>query len=648
MKKIAFIFTALMALCVMSCQDMLESESTRQNFDPDLASKTDSVYYMAGILNAMQQLADEYVLQNEMRGDLAGLTAKADTNLTYLSNYRYSQQAVNKYDSAYVYYRVINNCNYYIAHRDTTLKTGNTNVTMPEYVAVLSIRAWAYLQAVRQYGQVKYFDEPLVKISQIENDQTPFSNVDEVVNRLIASLAPYSGTELPDYGGNWSMGATNFNVTRTINPKKLMIPVDVMLGELYLEIGNYPKAAEHYFKYLKEEKMQAHPYVSPITADALNKLEDESITIPSGYSGIIGAYIPWALNTFSTSISNEVITYIPMGVNYQKGVTSDLPGFFGYDYYAVDRDSVHMGDQIQITPSRAYYQLADSCDYYYIDASSADGTLRSSFKAGDQRRWAMFNTNERNRQDTCQYFVKYQPGFVYLYRATTVYLHLAEALNRMGYPDAAFAVLKDGLSAQLVNSQISLRNQIEADTESLTADGANVDSLMEAIATRTAQKYLSDESIALLQTETLGFAHPDYADIFGTNYGIHQHGCSDKNGNNFGTAGIYSAYQLASAVAAKQSELNRVMGVTVGTNDEDVRLALIDAVEDLICDEYALEFALEGTRFSDLSRIARHKNLSSPASYGADYGTRWFEKKIQQARPGVSLPTVQSWYLPFK
>ena len=650
MKLLSAAFFILHCSFFISCQDMLESESTRQSFDPELDAKTDSVFYMAGILNAMQQLADEYVLQNELRGDMADLTAKADTNLVYLADYSYSPQAVNRYDSAYVYYRVINNCNYYIAHRDTTLKTGNTNVTLPEYAAVLSIRAWAYLQAVRQYGQVKYFDEPLVKISQIENDQTPFSGISDVVNRLIVSLEPFSGIDLPLYGGNWTMGATNFGETQSINYRYLMIPVDVMLGELYLEIGNYPKAAEHYFRYLKDNKLQVRNYVSLFSEDARLKLENEGVNIPSGFSGIVGGYNSWVGNIFTTTSPNDVVSYIPMAVNYQKGVTSQLPGIFGYDYYAIDRDSVHIGDQIQIRPSNSYYALADNSDYYYIDASSADGTVRSSFKGGDQRRWAMFNSNNRNSQDTCQYFVKYQHGFVYLYRGTTVYLHLAEALNRMGYPDAAFAVLKDGLSSDLVNGQVSLRNQIAADQLAMEEEGANVDSLAEEIATKQARKYLSDETIALLQSETLGFAHSDNIDFFGTNYGIHQRGCSDKVGSNYGTAGIYSAYQMASAVAQKQEELSTLMGVAAGDTDEEVRLALIDAVEDLLCDEYALEFALEGTRFSDLTRIARHKNMSSPAGYGANYGTRWFEKKIQQSRPGksVSLPSEQSWYLPFK
>ena len=648
MKLLSAAFFILHSSFFISCQDMLESESTRQNFDPELNAKTDSVFYMAGILNAMQQLADEYVLQNELRGDLAGLTAKADTNLVYLADYRYSPQAVNRYDSAYVYYRVINNCNYYIAHRDTTLRTGNTNVTTPEYAAVLSIRAWAYLQAVRQYGKVKYFDEPLVKISQIEGDQTPFSDINDVANRLIVSLEPFSGTELPQYGGNWSLGATNFGETQTINYRQLMIPVDVMLGELYLEVGNYRKAAEHYFRYLKDQKLRVQNYITPFSNEARQKLEDAGVNIPSGFNDIIGTYLPWVNNIFTTTSPQDVITYIPMAVNYQKGVTSHLPGIFGYDYYAIDRDSVHVGEQIQIVPSNAYYNLADNSDYYYIDGSSADGTRRLSFKGGDQRRWAMFNTNNRNRQDTCQYFVKYQHGFVYLYRGTTVYLHLAEALNRMGHPDAAFAVLKDGLSYDMVNSQVSLRNQIATDQQAMEEEGANVDSLMNAIAIKQSRKYLSDETIALLQTESLGFAHADNVDFFGTNYGIHQRGCSDKNGSNYGTAGIYSAYQMTSAVAQKQSELNSLMGVTVGDTDEEVRLALIDAVEDLLCDEYALEFALEGTRFSDLSRIARHKNLSSPASYGSNYGTRWFEKKIQKARPGIALPSEQSWYLPFK
>ena len=47
----------------VSCSDMLDTESTRQNIEPELTAKTDSLFYGFGILQAMQQLADQYVLQ---------------------------------------------------------------------------------------------------------------------------------------------------------------------------------------------------------------------------------------------------------------------------------------------------------------------------------------------------------------------------------------------------------------------------------------------------------------------------------------------------------------------------------------------------------------------------------------------------------
>ena len=40
--------------------------------------------------------------------------------------------------------------------------------------------------------------------------------------------------------------------------------------------------------------------------------------------------------------------------------------------------------------------------------------------------------------------LKYYNANITLYRTAGIYLKLAEAVNRMGHPDVAFAVLKDG------------------------------------------------------------------------------------------------------------------------------------------------------------------------------------------------------------
>ena len=168
MKKIYIYIVALIAISFASCQDMLETDSSRQAFDPDLNQKTDSVFSAFGILQTLQQVADQYFFQNEMRGDLVDVTPNTKVDLRKL--YDFTADETNKYDSIHLYYKVINNCNYYLAHRDTALYTGNVNVSINEYIAIASIRAWTYLQLARIYGNdIAYVTEPLMTISQINN-----------------------------------------------------------------------------------------------------------------------------------------------------------------------------------------------------------------------------------------------------------------------------------------------------------------------------------------------------------------------------------------------------------------------------------------------------------------------------------------------
>ena len=251
MKKIIFAIAAFGLFAFSSCSDMLETDSSRQLFDKELNSKTDSVFYGFGIMQAMQQLADQYVFQGEMQGDLVSTTFYTDNNLRQLANF--SATTANKYDSAYVYYRVINNCNYYIAHRDTTLRTGSTNVVINEYAAIKAFRAWAYLQLARVYGKVPFFTEPLVSIAQINNNSYPQLDIQGIVAQLAPDLEQYSGLGVPVYGVAYGdIGSTNWGQSKRMYPQLCFIPVDVILGEMYLESGQYDKAARHYTTYLTD------------------------------------------------------------------------------------------------------------------------------------------------------------------------------------------------------------------------------------------------------------------------------------------------------------------------------------------------------------------------------------------------------------
>ena len=609
MKKIIIsLFAAIGALMLPSCSDMLDTESSRQLFDKELDSKTDSVHFAFGVMQAMQQLADQYVYIGEMRGDLVKTTEFTDNNLRRLADF--SADTSNKYDSAYVYYRVINNCNYYIAHRDTTLLTGSTLVAMREYAAIKAFRAWAYLQLARTYGKVPFFTEPLTTISQINSSNYPTLDINGIVAALAPDLEQYSGYTVPDYY-NMPIGSTNWGSTKRMFTKYCFIPVDVILGEMYLEVGDFARAASHYTTYLTRVAEPVDRYALGFSS----RLSFSDITyVPSDYDGGLSGVLWSAI--FDNNSTIDYLSYIPMSVNRLRGTTTSLPLAFGFNYYSTSSriDSLRM-DEVQIMASDQYWALSDSCDYYYY--RSVTGGLPQQYvggvKWGDMRSKAIV-TKGTGADSTKQWITKYNSGNIYLYRTSTIYLHLAEALNRLGHVDAAFAILKDGITESLLDTT---RTYITDETRELL---------------QNTYPLLSDQYRSLFPAQT----NSNYAS---TNFGIHQHGSGVTGDGNYPGR---SPYQLDTIVGAKMRSIAQTYQVNVGTTKADS----INAMEDLLCDEYALEFAFEGTRWYDLMRLARHKNRA--ALYNPDFGGRWLARKLQYKNPVKDLTIPENWYLPFK
>ena len=242
-----------------SCQDMLETDNDSMAYNPELNMKTDSVFSALGIAQAMQQLADQYFYIGELRGELVTVDeAVTNKNLKELANY--SANMDNAYDSSYVFYKVINNCNYYLAHRDSTLKTGSTNVVIDEYIAVAAWRAWAYLQLARIYCgnaeglTIPFYTEPLTSISQIEAkaaDPACQKNLSQIVDALAPELEllleRYPNTKVPSIGTSvFDIGKTNWGANKSIDMSRIFVPVQVILGDMYLETAQYDKAAKKY------------------------------------------------------------------------------------------------------------------------------------------------------------------------------------------------------------------------------------------------------------------------------------------------------------------------------------------------------------------------------------------------------------------
>ena len=629
MKKIMFSIIAAMTLFVSSCSDMLEVEGGREIDASELDQASDSAFYAFGIMQAMQQAADAYVLQNELRGDLLDVTQYTDNNLRQLANF--TATAANAYDSAYVYYRVINNCNYYLAHRDTAIYDGDYNVTRNEYAAVLTFRAWAYLQLARNYGTVKFVTQPLVNLSDIQNDNSPMLGLTEIVKRLAddgdQALKKFTDCDVP-YG---SVAFDNTILSR------VCIPVNVMLGELYLEAGRYGEAADHYFQYLLKTQlinrdMGAAPDYDKYRNTIRPSYFPEYNTIQNAFSNNWLTYI----RSYSTDLHTaDPISLVTFAENSTDGVTSSLPLIFGYDYYyynsLTDEEQTEASDELyqeelQLRPSSVYYNIADSSKYYYTSRFFDTDGIKGDVDMGDQRGYARLQSNRYVSNDTNRYISTYMSPLVVLYRGTTIWLHFAEALNRMGYPDAAFAILKDGISTDLANA--TNFPYVTEDTRDLF---------------RTRYPFFNGEAATIFGGEQAGTSR---------NYGIHRHGCGDAEG----TAGVNSTYQMGTEVARKVANLEKLfpelgsMDPALAATPEDSLAMLVNAVEDLLCDEYAMELAFEGSRYADLMRLARHKNASSPSTFGANFGGKWLANKLAFKLDGNAskLEQESNWYLPMR
>ena len=593
-----------------SCSDMMETDSDRQSIEPELNAKTDSVFYAFGIAQAMQQLADQYFFQGEMRGELVTTTDKTDINLRQLANF--SADITNKYDSAYVYYRVINNCNYYLAHRDTTLLTGSTDVTRREYAAVKAYRAWAYLQLARNYGKVPFFTEPLTTISQIDDNKFPEYGIEEIAANLCPDLETYSGTSVPNYGTSISCGFTNFGLSKTMDTRKCFIPVNVILGDLYLETGQYQKAINSYVTYLTTEEVRSPSVIAPFK---LRNKEDQN---PTNMRGVI-ASSPNYGDIYNNNNVTDIVTYIPMSVSRVRGTTTNVPNIFGYDYYALTTAACWKED-IQLLPSEAYNTLTEDLAYYYYENVLGGTPNRdvTSGPYGDMRSLAIMHTRQQasnlqtDDEEDLLWIDKFQSGNIILYRISTIYLHLCEALNRAGLPDAAFAFLKEGINSN---------DTIQANT------------------------WLSEAGKQFFRTT---FLNEKNGEIFYNNsQPIHQRGCGVTSDRQYPGAQGASPYQFATEIGNKLKKLAENAALYPGlasrvTANATTKADTIMAMEELLCDEEALEFCFEGSRWYDLMRFAKHKNRAGLQ------GNAWLADKLKANAPTKALTDEQNWYLPFK
>ena len=568
MKKIlGFLCFMAVICCFPSCQDMLSVDSDRYlTVDKNgLTSGNDSISSVLGLLTGMQKIGERYFLLGEMRGDLLNTTSYTPADIRSLSDFTVSDTSA--YANPRDYYAIINNCNYFISRTNDSISP-----LAAENAVAHAIRAWTYMQIVFNWGKAYYFTEPLLSVEDTEKD-FPVYTIPQMIDALIADLQPFVGAKYPYYGDIYGLPSTC-----------LFIPVEILLGDLYLWRGSstddYEQAATYYANYAYENWDYAF-YQNNLYWSYDNFLLQNFDKANPGY-------INWPNLTYANSGNLELISAIEMATTPSQGITNRVIGYNAYwgtsPYtctYFESSDVINnlWDDQVYVLH---YVSGAMATDYYTM---------------GDLRKWG----NCKWWLDGGSYRISNGTGYVtgdvltklimanniMLYRYGLTMLRYAEAVNRAGKPNTAFAVLKYGLDPVTLS-----------DT------------------TRIPRSELADAKPYITIFNNSKFKNP--SNDYGT--GIHSRGCGN------GTA--YNQYY--------------VLG---GTKGEPLT-SLSDSiqwVENTICDELALETSFEGNRFQDLMRIAmRRKDPSFLAE-------RVAEKHVNDYSTIYSLLMNQNnWFLPEK
>ena len=432
----------MVGLSIFSCKEVLEVEPENAlEADKFYQNKFDADAAVVGIYGEFMNLAERYVILNELRADLMDVTANADDNLVQLS--RHNVRPGNPYADPKPFYKVILLCNDALKNFDIMLaenKMDNLEYSQ-RYSDIAALRTFLYMQLMLHYSEVPYITEPFVKLADVQNlSRFPRYTIEQMVPELIKVLEKLPWKE--EYSSTNSLVAPIDNYASN----KFFIPKNLLLADLYLWSGNYNAASRIYKAFIDPGDFSQYKiafaqvgtsngnpiqdlavaYIRFREDDAFSLIDDEL----DGWRSIFDRPVDRLFNA-------EWIWYLPFDSRF-------LPKNPFIDMFS------NRGGRYLVKPSQAALNMWDM-------------QVQRNGIQGDARK--LFTVRNINGQPVIyKYIYDYNPltplntnGKWWLMRAAQVHLHFAEAANHDDQPRVALALLNNGIRNIFNNGNTDVR-----------------------------------------------------------------------------------------------------------------------------------------------------------------------------------------------
>jgi len=629
-KKLTLVLLITCFFTLFSCKKTFDIKPLSEvDVTQDWRNVTDVNSAILGVYGKLLGVAEQYIVLNELRGDLMDVTPNADKYLQEISQHHVT--IGNPWGDPRPYFTIILNCNDILYHMNIMLAQNLISVAdyNYRYSDIGALRTWMYYQLAIHFGTVPYVTDPLSNINDLK-DQSKFPRLD--LQTMLSKLVPFmqSLPWLDPYPNvitliNGSTTTTTptpatisgFPITHNFVDKHLVLGDLLLMQAAYGHPENYTLAATQYrfvLEYVKDYQTNG-TYRIEGTVDFTNyndfgvdyqRWREQDInqlknTNTQGWRSMFGrAVYPtydtkldavWVWQMFYPQAFQPVDPFVDL-FSQQGG------------RYLVQPSQTMINYWNSQTQSLANSGVGGNANFTTFDSFDARFRLSVFDPTGNYNSFNNQNVIMKNlytyQDNTVSQSNKY--GRWFLYRDATLNLRYAECANRDGYGILSYAVVNNGLITNFNPYNYSL-------TPTNTGNGP-----------------------ALPATTSLGnVPNGDNTNIMQTFYPAPY----DIDARSGTTPYFRSGWYQNAGIRGRANVTSYNRTATIGN---------VVAQEDEMLLEGALEVAFEGHRWEDLLRFAIRRG---DAHILAD---KVYDKLSKDGYPGAATAQatlLTNYYLPF-